>query len=596
MVKETSKFIKKSFDDDRNNIRRIFDYALITAFLLFLITITSIKIFGDDDIFWHLASGRYIVEQGSIPSQEIFGYITAGIKWIPFEWGWEVMTFLIYKSGGYFALSAVRTFIIVMIFVLFIVYLRRSGISVAFIITIASIIALTILPRFSIRPQIIYYFFLTALLIMLLYLKNQNKNKRYLYFIIPFMILIWSNMHMGVILGMALFFVFIICEIISYYSNIDKSNNQTQKKELLYLICTFIISSFCLLINPFFLDTYIYTYGYMKLDMLHSINEWKSPFDSSVPGSYNNKIYIFFLLSGLIIIYYSFKKKDYFPALSYIGISLYSLQSVRYIAEFFIVIFIFWVISLDFILNKFSKKIILNFINSNLIFKSIIIIFLIFFTINAYTNKLYKDYFGNYFRETGIGINDKFFPVQMFDFIKRENINVIGDKPFNNLKIGGYFIWEFQNSKNFIDSRDLSDSVYILYKNIDLKQAGFEKKIDLIGIDYVLYSVPYLTINATEIERNIISYLSRNNDKWKLIFWDDKSFLFVKNVPKFQNIIERYEYKYVSPYNLIFNRTLLTDGYKNNRETVKNEAKRKISEEPSGIIINEIAKYLNTIN
>ena len=184
----------------------------------------------------------------------------------------------------------------------------------------------------------------------------------------------------------------------------------------------------------------------------------------------------------------------------------------------------------------------------------------------------------------------------MFDFIRRENINVIGDKPFNNLKIGGYFIWEFQNSKNFIDSRDLSDSVYILYKNIDLKQAGFEKKIDLIGIDYVLYSVPYLTINATEIERNIISYLSRNNDKWKLIFWDDKSFLFVKNVPKFQNIIERYEYKYVSPYNLIFNRTLLTDGYKNNKEIVKNEAKRKNSEDPSGIIINEIAKYLNTIN
>jgi len=334
----------------------------------------------------------------------------------------------------------------------------------------------------------------------------------------------------------------------------------------------------------------------MKLDMLHSINEWKSPFDSSIPGSYNNKLYFFFILSGLIIIYYSFKKKDYFPALSYIGISLYSLQSVRYIAEFFIVIFIFWVISLDFILNKFSKKIILNFINSNLIFKSIIIIFLIFFTINAYTNKLYKDYFGNYFRETGIGINDKFFPVQMFDFIKRENINVIGDKPFNNLKIGGYLIWEFQNSKNFIDSRDLSDSVYILYKNIDLKQAGFEKKIDLIGIDYVLYSVPYLTINATEIERNIISYLSRNNDKWKLVFWDDKSFLFVKNVPKFKNIIEKYEYKYVSPYNLIFNRTLLTDGYKNNREMVKSEAKRKISEEPSGIIINEIAKYLNTIN
>jgi hypothetical protein len=594
LPKEKLKYAKKSSDNNKTKVGRFFDYALIAVFFIFLITITTVKIFGDDDLFWHLTTGRYIVEKGIIPSQEIFGYITSGIKWIPFEWGWEVLTFLVYKVGGFAVLSAFRTLIIVMTFLLFIFYLKKAGISTSIIISVSSVIALAILPRFSIRPQIIYYFFLAVLLIMFLFLKNKEKNKKYIYFLIPISMLIWANMHMGVLLGMAVFLLFIISEIINFYYNKETINRPVRKKELSFLIYSFIISFLFLFINPFFIDTYIYTYKYMKLDMLHSINEWKSPFDSTVPSSYNNVIYFIFIISGLIIIYYSFKKKDYFPALCYIGITVYSIQSVRYIAEFFIIIFVFWVLSFDFLLNKF--KLIYNFFNKSLIYKSIIIVALTFLTYNAYTNKLYKDYFGNIFRETGTGINDRFFPVRMFDFIRKENINKIGEKPFNNLKIGGFFIWEFPESKNFIDSRDLSDSVYELYKNIDLKQSGFEKKIEMIGIDYVIYSVPYLTINATEIERNIISYLSRNNEKWKLVFWDDKSFLFVKNVPKFKDIIDRYEFKYVSPYNLIFNRTFLSDGFKNYREVVNNEMKRKISEEPSGIIINDITKYFKSLN
>ena len=334
----------------------------------------------------------------------------------------------------------------------------------------------------------------------------------------------------------------------------------------------------------------------MQLDMLHSINEWKSPFDSTQIGSYNNKIYFFFLFSGLMIIFYSFKKKDIFAALLYLGISVYSLQSARYIAEFFIVIFIFWIISLHFILNKISKYPVLDFVNNNLILKSIVTILLIFLTYSCITNKFYKEYLGNYFRETGFGINDKFFPVQMFNFIRDTKINEIGKKPFNNLKIGGYFTWEFPDSKNFIDSRDLNDSIYALYKNIDLRHPGFENKIESIGIDYVIYDVPFLQYNASEIERNIISYLSRNAEKWKLVYWDDKSFLFLKNEVKFKDIIDKFTYKYISPYNIAFNRALITNGFKNEREQLQNELIRKKLEEPGGFFTNEIDKFLNTIH
>jgi hypothetical protein len=126
-----------------------------------------------------------------------------------------------------------------------------------------------------------------------------------------------------------------------------------------------------------------------------------------------------------------------------------------------------------------------------------------------------------------------------------------------------------------------------MYKNLDLRRPGFEQIIENLGIDYVVYSTPYLTINPTEIRQNIVSYLSTANDKWKLVYWDDRSFLFVKNIPAFENIIKKYEYKYVSPYNIIYNKTYLTNSFMTNRQVITDEIVRKLNEEPQGVLINQ---------
>ncbi len=73
-----------------------------------------------------------------------------------------------------------------------------------------------------------------------------------------------------------------------------------------------------------------------------------------------------------------------------------------------------------------------------------------------------------------------------------------------------------------------------------------------------------------------------------MIFWDDKSFLFFKNLPKFKEIIDMSEYKYVTPYNFLYNKTVLEKGVKEEPERVKKELQRKLSEDPNGLIINSL--------
>ena len=89
----------------------------------------------------------------------------------------------------------------------------------------------------------------------------------------------------------------------------------------------------------------------------------------------------------------------------------------------------------------------------------------------------------------------------------------------------------------------------------------------------------------------VISYFILNQKQWKLVYWDDKSLLFLKDLPKFRNVISLYEYNYINPYNFVFNKNLIEMGVKDNNKTVYRELLRKKEEEPNGYFINYMLKY-----
>ncbi len=92
------------------------------------------------------------------------------------------------------------------------------------------------------------------------------------------------------------------------------------------------------------------------------------------------------------------------------------------------------------------------------------------------------------------------------------------------------------------------------------------------------------------MENSVISYFCKSPD-WKLLFWDDKSFLWVRNIPKFKELIDKYSYDYFTPYNYIFQKQALDKGIAENISKVKAEVYRKKTEDPNGIIL---GSFLNS--
>ena len=147
-----------------------FDYLLLAAFAAFIVFFTTFKISGDDDVFWHLATGKHIMETGHIPSQDIFGFVTQGQEWMPFEWGWDVITYNIFKIGGYNAISIFRTIIFLLMFFIYYIILRKFKVSASLSILMFILTAFGIIDRLTPRPHIMSLLFF----VLLLYLIKLN--------------------------------------------------------------------------------------------------------------------------------------------------------------------------------------------------------------------------------------------------------------------------------------------------------------------------------------------------------------------------------------------------------------------------------------
>lgn len=560
------------------SLKNKFNFLLV-AFIILLTIFSTFKIFQDDDIFWHLATGRYILENKSIPSTDIFTYMDTDIKWIPCEWGWDIITYSIYNFGGYVALSIFRTLLLIMTFVFLILSLRNLNVNQFLIYVSLLLVSIAILPRMSIRPHLFSYLGY-AFLIYVFTSVNLDEKKFKLLYIVPIVFLFWANIHMSVMLGFAIVLLFTVFYLIK-----KKTYNLKQVKFTLWIL---VVTFLMMMINPHNIYTYIYVYENLSADMLQNINEWRSPFSSD--RSVYNIIYFLFLILSVYSMFYLIKKKDYFPLLVIVLTSVNSLKAVRFIPDFLLLSIVFITASL----GPLWEKVVLrkHTYSINRILNITLLIIFLGLSYFSYTNEFYSKFIKSNFRETGFGINERFFPVKMFNFMKETNLEQIGSKPFNSFNIGGYFVWEFPGLKNFIDSRITSEKRYNLYRELNGVNVGFEAKLKQLGIDYVLYNIPTMTLNASVLDKTIIAYLSTNPD-WKLLYWDDISFLFVKNEMKFTNLIKQYEYKYLNPYKYIFQSKNFFESYNNDKNGFVQEVMRKQSEDPQSKILKDIIRRLN---
>ncbi|MBN1295563.1 hypothetical protein JXA80_02205, partial [bacterium] len=149
-------------------VSRRVTWKVITAGLLVAICWFALMMFPVEsfDVYYHLATGRWIIDNGSIPRHDIFSTTAAGTPWITHEWAAQAGLYLAYRILDFdFLIVAKSVSISLGAFLLFHTG-YHMGLSVPWIVLLMSCAAPGIAFRAFLRPHLLSYGFLALLLVL----------------------------------------------------------------------------------------------------------------------------------------------------------------------------------------------------------------------------------------------------------------------------------------------------------------------------------------------------------------------------------------------------------------------------------------------
>jgi len=506
---------------------------LLSAALLFIFLMGILKV-ADYDVFFHLATGKHILETGQIiHSPDPFSYTSANPMSVA-TWLTGVVFYEVQNLSGIDGLIIFNAAIITLMFL--VLYLNMRAISSEsswnkYLFPLMLLItAFALRMWFFIRPFIFEF----LLLSLYFYILNQYrfKGKNYL-FTLPLLNIIWVNIHASSIIGVAVALIFLTGEGAKYLLGWNPLLNKKQLAILSFFILLTIAAS---IVNPIGAKVFMSPFEVLRQRVyMANIGEWQ-PLAIPYLIGYGFRYtwgFSLLLISAIFVFLYQRKKADLTELIVFCLFLLMAVRSIRFTAEFVIV-------AAPVIGRGFSD--ILPHANFNLRRKyryaiNIIFIaalFLIFYT-SVFNSKIYG---------FGLGLKHRVFPVKAVDFLME---NKIQGNMYNSIGYGGYLIWRlFPEQKVFIDGRGwvYNETLYKDYLDAHVNPNIWEGLVNKYDIDWVIleYSRDY---GKKERMAHLI-----DNPEWALVYWDREAIVYAKRGSKNNDIIKKFEYKYIRPNNL----------------------------------------------
>lgn len=255
-------------------------------FFLFVLACCTIAGGYDYDLWARLIAGMGVVQGGHVLKQDFLSYTPTHI-WYDHEWGSGVIFYIVqhfFPAAGLVILNAILIFILFFI-ITKIIKLRGLKVTSAynFVFYIFAFLALSINVVAPVRCQM-FSFVLFALFLYILELARKGENRAL--WTLPFVMIIWNNLHGGCISGIGLIFLYALGEFL---------NKKEFKKYIFVLVPTILV----LVINP---------WGFSYLNFLLDAVTMKRPNIMEWWGLFHkihrNNFLIFKLFSSIMILTY----------------------------------------------------------------------------------------------------------------------------------------------------------------------------------------------------------------------------------------------------------------------------------------------------
>jgi len=533
-------------------------YLIAAGTVLLCALVLAIFPSQSDDVWTHLAVGRRFFQEGHFPDPDpwIFSIPDYHRGWLD-VWGMHLGTYGLYRLGGFNALVLFKSILVIIgAAAPFWVARRLSSRNVA-------IPALVLLSLWAACPRFIERASLFSDVIgawVLAIVASEMVRPSRLRWLLPIIFAIWTNVHPGVLTGLA-------------FVGMATISARKEYKTWLPVLLACIAAS-C-----------VHPTGYHTLEwairgilgnefaiLRQFVAEFQSPLNAISAKTY--PVVLFFVLLafvlGTFIQSWRRKRVEIFEILVFAALIYLGLSSLRFVTTAAMSLPVLGVAVLAGTQSKSSDP--LPEIWQRRLVGANVLVAATAFTLTLVVGVLGYDAppFRN--RSLGLGRDSSMDPVA--------GAKVVHDLPlegkiFNEQSFGAYLTWQWDGSPRIFFHGYVVDMAF--YKDqfaaAMVEKDAFDRVMNDHKIDVVFLSArPASRKSGLAIYRNLIT-----RKDWHLIHWDEVSVVYLRDRPSYASIIEQRAFRYIDPYRP----EAIGQGLRENPARLREELSRALEAWPS---------------
>lgn len=540
-----------------------------TVLLLLLLAAVFLLAFNkihDTDAWMHLSLGRLIWDGKGLPATELFVYPNFSEPFSYTSWLFAVLFYLAFLAKGAGGLVFLKALTVSTAFF----FLWRDAMQpkryAPLALLVLTLVALIAMHRFVMRPDIFLMLFLASTIAILNAFLYDN-NQKGLYFL-PVILLAWANIHTSVNLIVVPLGAFVIGSLMQGYLNrrgLSEAPFLSTRQIKVLLLC-FAGALLLSLLNPNGIGQYLAGVRFIGADF------YKQEIEELLPPKGNIRIALWAVIALLGLSFVLNRKQfSIIHLLLVLPFMLMPFMATRFV--YLIVIVGGPILCRNVAGFCTARKPCHDFAQGRLSIAASVLAVLTLTALYLGNRVQQASFLVGCSNQFGAGFDESAMPSGAVAFMNREKIF---GRVFNAYSDGQYLIWTgYPQRQVFMDARGG------LPKDLLEKSFRFRTSNQIVDELFARYQfdsilLPAMAVSSNDADLRKIDSAFQHPD-WALVYWDNRSLLYVKRQGPYQPIIDRFEYRHVNPdAQLTYFASTLGDAAK--RKAIEDELLRNITE------------------
>jgi hypothetical protein len=507
-------------------------------FLAGIVYACSFKVM-DRDFWWHITAGKVMLQQHALIDVDPFAYTREGMPYLSNrEWLAQIIFSVVYGAGGSTGIILLRTALVIIAFGT----VLAVGFSVAWPLTPLVFWAAHLSrPSLMDRPQLFTFAMMGIALLLAVRTLKRARVPHSSLFTWPTIIallavqILWVNTH-----GAASIFGIIILGLLLLQRSFDAWHTKNVPgwndiRQIMFLTAGLVVVS---LLSPETYRVFTDLWTLPSDPALWIVKEWKP----LAAGDYWQALWIFWVVAlGCC----AWSRRDlifWLPLVLMTGVM--SILSFRHIILFTMVAgaATLYQLSNDHRFHEWMDRLWDGSWKKAAIASTGMLIVIITVGWMAYRND------ASVLRRQGLaGYGEQQICKGAADFIEQEKLS---GPMFNSYNVGSYLIFRgYPTRKVFLDGRNVEHGFERINRSLLAAEHPEDWKTlsNTYGFTYAVMDILLMPEN-----RHLFFYHLADNAQWKLVFLDDVSMVYLKDIPQNKTLIREQAFRFVTPERMEF--------------------------------------------